>query len=161
MTVESGRRAIVIGIGNTFMGDDGIGPVVARALQARMPEETEVVIGETAGMALMPYFLKGVPVLVVDALSAGAEPGAIFRFTPDDGGILELRSNTLHGCGLPYLVTTARLAGIEPDVTVYAVQVGDVHPDPDTLTPSVSRSVAEVVRMLEEHISRLKPLQVV
>lgn len=148
-------RAIVIGIGNTFMGDDGIGPVVARSYAEIAPPDCEVVIGETAGMSLMSHFTRGVPVIVVDALSTGAEPGTVFRFKPDDAGILELRSNTLHGCGLPYLVTSARLQGRDPDVTVYGIQVGSVHPNPDVLSPWVEDAVSHVVRLLDEHVNGL------
>lgn len=141
-------RLIVLGIGNELMGDDGVGPVVARMLTKRLGPEVEVVEAGLAGMALSKYFTSGAPLIVIDAIHTEAEPGAVFRFDPDECGISSLRSNTSHGHGLPYLITNARLAGHAPDVTVYAVQVGDVRPRPDTLSPAVeqaSRRVADLV----------------
>jgi len=54
-----------------------------------------------------------------------------------------------------YLVTAARMAGASPDVTVYAVQVGDVRPNPDRLTPPVEAAVAPTADLIAEEIARL------
>lgn len=155
MTEADGPRVIILGIGNTLMGDDGVGPVVARACVLRVPDECKVVVGETAGMALLPLFLAGVPLLVVDAIDVGAEPGEVFRFKPDDAGVTGLRSNTLHGCGLPYLITTARLRGEDPDVTVYGIQVGNVMPDPDTLSVPVADAIEFAIELVVSDARRL------
>ena len=77
-------------------------------------------------MALLKHFLESDVVIVVDALAADAEPGAIFRFDPDEAGIMNLRSNNIHGMGVPHLVTNARLKGADPEVIVFAVQVASV-----------------------------------
>lgn len=155
MTEAGGLRAILMGIGNTLMGDDGVGPVVARSCMLQVPDGCEVVVGETAGMALIPYFLKGVPMLVVDALDIGAAPGEIFRFRPDDAGMMELRSNSLHGCGLPYLITTARMRGVEPDVIVWGIQVANVFPDADTLSVPVANGADRVRGLVLRDLRRL------
>jgi len=145
-------RIILLGIGNTLMGDDGVGPVVARSLIGQLPPSVEVVVGEVAGMMLQRHFMRGVPVLVVDAIATQAEPGSVFRFPAEECDVGSLRSNTLHGCGLPYLMTNARLSGADPDVTVYAVQVGDVRPVPDTLTPAVEEAAARVATLIAEDV---------
>lgn len=155
MIEGGGRKAVILGIGNTLMGDDGVGPVVARACVLRVPDTCDVVIGETAGMALIPLFLQGVPLLVIDAIDVGAEPGEVFRFKPDDAGVTGLRSNTLHGCGLPYLITTARLRGCDPDVTVYGIQVGNVMPDPDTLSVPVADAVEFAIELVVRDARRI------
>ncbi len=66
-----------------------------------------------------------------------------------------LRSNNIHGMGVPHLVANARLSGADPDVVVYAVQVGDVRPRPDQLTPAVAAAVPAVVAMIREDIALL------
>ena len=66
------RDVRVLGIGNTLMGDDGVGSVVARELTGRLPDGVTVVVGETAGIALAPHFDKADAVVVVDALDAQA-----------------------------------------------------------------------------------------
>ncbi len=69
--------------------------------------------------------------------------------------MVALRSNNIHGMGVPHLVANARLSGADPDVVVYAVQVGDVRPRPDELTPEVDEAVAAVAAMVREDIGRL------
>lgn len=146
-------RLKILGIGNELMGDDGIGPVVARSLLSVVPLDVEVVVGGIAGMQLIGHFTAGVPVIVVDAIDTAVEPGAIFRFNADECDVGSLRSNTLHGHGLPYLIATARFARATPDVTVYAVQVGDVSPARDGLSDSVAVAASRVADLVAEDVA--------
>ena len=66
-----------------------------------------------------------------------------------------LRSNNIHGMGVPHLVANARLTGADPEVIVYAVQVADVRPRPDRLSPAVAAAVPDVVAMIRADIARL------
>jgi hydrogenase maturation protease len=172
----------VIGVGNTLMGDDGVGVAVVRSLLLEAghdltPERggpiaagvgrhvpgafgpgLDAVVGETAGLGLIGHFRESRVVIVVDALDAaaeGAEPGQVFRFDPDEAGVTSLRSNNIHGMGVPHLVANARLMGADPEVVVYAVQVGDVRPRPDRLSSAVATAVPDVVAMVRADIARL------
>ena len=150
-------RITVIGIGNTLMGDDGVGVRVAERLQAReLPEAVSVVIGSVAGMGLVGHVLASDRVIFVDAIEAGAKPGAVFRFDPDDVDVANLRSNTSHGLSVSYLVTAARLKGARPDVLIYAIQVGVVCPMPDVLTEAVEAAVAEVAEMIAADVGAIR-----
>ena len=164
------------------MGDDGVGVAVVRQLLAEagrdvtpehggpiaagvgrhVPEAfghgLDAVVGETAGLGLIGHFKESRTVIVIDALDAsseGAQPGQVFRFDPDEAGVTSLRSNNIHGMGVPHLVVNARLSGAEPEVIVYAVQVGDVRPRPDQLSPAVAAAVPAVVAMVRADIARL------
>ena len=177
---QARRRLTVIGVGNTLMGDDGVGVAVVRRLLAEAghdltPEHggpiaagvgrhvpdafgpgLDAVVGETAGLGLIGHFRVSRTVVVVDALDAadqGAEPGQVFRFDPDEAGVTALRSNNIHGMGVPHLVANARLTGADPEVVVYAVQVGDVRPRPDELTPEVAAAVPDVVAMIRADLA--------
>jgi hydrogenase maturation protease len=149
------RDVRVLGIGNTLMGDDGVGSVVARRLSGLLPDAVTVVVGETAGIALAPHFDDADAVVVIDALDAKEPPGAVFRFDPDRISSAHLRSDTSHGIGLPYILASARMRGTCPEVVVYAVQVGDVRPVPDTLSPAVEEAVPAVVEMVRGEVARL------
>jgi hydrogenase maturation protease len=92
----------VIGIGNTLMGDDGVGVRIAEKLAGQL-QGARVVTGHMAGMSLMPAVMSAEVVIFVDAVAVGEEAGAIYRFDPDEAGITGLRSTTSHGMGIPYL----------------------------------------------------------
>jgi hydrogenase maturation protease len=143
----------VIGVGNTLMGDDGVGVLVARELEALLPDTGPVgpicvIEGDTAGMALMPYVLESERVIFVDAFNVGDDPGSVYRMDPDAAGLTTLRSNTSHGVGIPYLITLARLQGHWPEFIVYGVQVCDIMCGPDTLSDEVRAVVPDVVDMV-------------
>jgi hydrogenase maturation protease len=143
-------------MGNTLMGDDGVGVRVAEVLSARdLGPDIDVVSGGTAGMALTDYFATAPYVVVVDAIAAGDEPGSVYRFRPEDAGILSLRSHTSHGLSLPNIIWTAQLKGANPNVIVYAVQIGDITCGFDTLTAEVETRVPEVADMVAEEAARL------
>lgn len=146
-------RVTILGIGNTAMGDDGFGAVVARVLAERgLGDDIVVLERVNAEMGLLRHFLDSERLFVVDALDAGAEPGSVFRFGADEGGVTSMRSNNIHGMGVGYLLTNARLSGANPEVIIYGVQVGDIRPRPDMLTPPVQRAVATVAEMLEHDV---------
>jgi hydrogenase maturation protease len=177
------HRITVIGVGNTLMGDDGVGVTVVRGLltdgpsvAGEVPEVgpvsagcgrhlpdalgpgVDVVLGESAGLALVKHFRESRAVIVVDGLDAtaqGAQPGEIFRFTPDEAQVTALRSNTIHATGVPQLVTHARLAGADPEVIVLAVQVGDVRPRPDELSEPVAAAAVRVRELVADELARL------
>ena len=152
------KKVTVIGIGNTLMGDDGVGVAVVRDLLSHpIGQNVEVVISETAGLGLIKHFRDSDVVIVVDAIAAEVEPGAIFRFRPDEAGIVRLRSNNIHGMGVAHLVSNARLAGADPDVIIFGVQVGDVRPRDSTLTPPVARAAKRVRELVIEELKNLMP----
>jgi hydrogenase maturation protease len=151
------RRVCIIGIGNTLMGDDGVGVRVAEELSSRdLGADVCVVSGGTDGMALSRYFLESDAVVVVDAIAAEDAPGSVFRFTPDDAGITSLRSHTSHGLSVPAIMFAARLQGACPEVIVYAVQIGDITCGFETLTPEVAAVVPEVADMVAAEARRLE-----
>ncbi|HSK46721.1 MAG TPA: hydrogenase maturation protease [Coriobacteriia bacterium] len=149
------RRVSVIGIGNTMMGDDGVGVRVAEGLAERL-DSANVVSGEMAGMSLMPHVLSSDAVVFVDALAVDDEPGTIYRFDPDEAGITGLRSTTTHGMGIPYLITNSRLQGHWPDFVVYAIHIGDIMCGPDVLSPAVAEVLPKVTALVAEEVERLQ-----
>lgn len=155
--MENGRqvkRITIIGIGNTLMGDDGIGVAVVQNLLPIIPSvdfpglDIGIVVGEVAGMSLIRYFRESDVVIVVDAIDSKSDPGAVFRFSPDDVGLVRLRSNNIHGMGVPHLIANARLIGVNPEVVIFAVQVGDVRPMDGILTSPVKSSISSVRELI-------------
>lgn len=135
------------------MGDDGVGPHVAALLrEGRHASDWLIFDMPNADMGTLRFFRQPGRIIVVDALDIGAEPGDIYRFTPSDAGLVSLRSNTLHGDGVGQVIAGARLCGADPDVVVYGIQVEDVCPNPDQLTPAVAGAALKVVELIEEEL---------
>lgn len=101
-------------------------------------------------MALSRHFTESDSVVVIDAIAAADTPGSVFRFTPQDIGMTQLRSHTSHGLSLPNIILAASLQGASPDVIVFAVQIGDITCGFDTLTPEVEAAIPDVCEMVTQ-----------
>jgi hydrogenase maturation protease len=84
-------RAMVAGIGNVFLGDDGFGVAVAQRLAGReVPDGVRVADVGIRGLHLAYDLLDGCELLVlVDAVPLGAAPGtvAVIEVDPDDAAL--------------------------------------------------------------------------
>lgn len=79
MRNETPARALVLGLGNPFMGDDGVGIAALEGLRARwtLPPTVETVDGGIWGMNLLPLIEAASQVLLLDAIITGAPAGSV------------------------------------------------------------------------------------
>jgi hydrogenase maturation protease len=80
-----GKRILVAGIGNVFLGDDGFGVELAARLADRaLPDGAEVVDFGIRGMDLAYALLEGYDAAVLlDATPRGEPPGTLYVIEPD------------------------------------------------------------------------------
>ncbi|MBI5231195.1 MAG: hydrogenase maturation protease [Coriobacteriales bacterium] len=146
-------RTCIIGIGNSLMGDDGVGVRVAEELASRdLGADASVVVGHLGGMQLVSHLIENDRVFIVDAIDTGESPGSVFRFLAEDG-IPMFRSETSHGISIPNLLLGARLSGSTAEVIVYAIQVGQVSPIADELSREVAAAASDVIEMLVAEVT--------
>jgi hydrogenase maturation protease len=124
-------RVIVIGVGNEYRRDDGLGPWVVDRLRERgLPDALLAVsLGETT--ELIDLWDGADLAIVVDAIAAdvgdasSAHPGRIHRLSVVDPPAE--RSRAAHGLDLGETVELARVLGRLPDrLLLYVVEVTDV-----------------------------------
>jgi hydrogenase maturation protease len=89
--------ALLIGIGNAYRSDDGVGLVVIRAVQAKGLPETFCIESNGDGAALIDAWANAGKVILIDAVSSGAKPGThcisfrrVFSFMVSRGRISPL-----------------------------------------------------------------------
>jgi hydrogenase maturation protease len=122
--VSAAARTVVIGVGNAYRGDDGLGLAVAERLRGRVPASVAVVDCEQEPSRLLDAWSGADLALVVDACASGAPAGTVHRF---DAGSARLparvfRSST-HAFGVGDAVELARALGRLPArVVVYGVE---------------------------------------
>jgi hydrogenase maturation protease len=83
--IGAGRRVLVAGVGNVFLGDDGFGPQAAAALLRRpLPAGVHVEDFGIRGFDLAYALLDGyAAALLLDASPRGEEPGTVTVLEPD------------------------------------------------------------------------------
>jgi hydrogenase maturation protease len=81
----AGPEIVVLGVGNLLLSDEGVGVHVARRLRTLpFPPSVEIVDGGTAGLDLIEFCRGKRKIIIVDAVLADDEPGAILRLRPED-----------------------------------------------------------------------------
>jgi hydrogenase maturation protease len=73
------KPVLVIGLGNTLMGDDGIGVRIAELIEANplLPDDTEVIAGGTDLLRYAARIEGRRRVLVIDAVEDSGPPGSV------------------------------------------------------------------------------------
>lgn len=111
---------VVIGVGSPLMGDDGLGLAALEALRDgwRFEPYVELVDGGTWGMNLL-HFIEGADrVLILDAIDAGAEPGALVVLEREDLPRFLDRNLSPHQVDLREVLAVAEFRGTLPAETV-------------------------------------------
>ncbi|HBM7647822.1 TPA: hydrogenase maturation peptidase HycI, partial [Enterobacter hormaechei subsp. xiangfangensis] len=95
---------VLLCVGNSMMGDDGAGPLLAELCAANPPGNWVVIDGGSAPENDVVAIRELHPdrLLIVDATDMGLNPGEIRLIDPDD--IAEMFMMTTHNMPLNYLV---------------------------------------------------------
>ncbi|WP_437891351.1 hydrogenase maturation peptidase HycI [Phytobacter sp. V91] len=136
---------VLLCVGNSMMGDDGAGPLLAQMCAENPPGDWQVIDGgsapETEVVAIRE--LRPARLLIVDATDMELNPGEIRIVDPDD--IAEMFLMTTHNMPLNYLIDQLKedvgeviFLGIQPDI------VGFCYP----MTPPVKEAVEKVYASL-------------
>ena len=144
-------RTVVIGVGNTFRGDDAAGREVAKRVRERVRDELEVVVCELEPTRLIDTWEGAGAAIVVDAVSSGAEPGTVHRF---DATFEELRSrefrSSTHALGIGETIELARAIGkLPPRIVVFGIE-GAVFRSGTELSGPVQEGVGRAVELVLE-----------
>ena len=144
---------VIIGIGNRWRRDDGIGPWVADRLVERGLPAIEH-SGEGAG--LIEAWSRARAVIVVDATASGAAAGTLYRL---DAITAELPRHffrySSHLFGLAEAISTARTLGRLPErLIVHGIEGGDFGFG-DNFTPAVAEAAVTVVERIADEVAAL------
>jgi hydrogenase maturation protease len=121
------RRVVVIGVGNDFRHDDGIGPAVIGQLQQHGLPGVALTVVDGEPTKLLDAWAGMDLAIVIDAVRCEPSmPGRIHRTTiPAPLG--SVGSTSSHGLGIPEAVRLAEVLGRAPTrLVVYAVEAADL-----------------------------------
>ena len=140
---------VVIGIGNPFRHDDGIGLLVAQRLRRQAPAWVEVVEQLREAFVLFELWEKAELVIVVDAVVSGAKPGTIYRLDVQQESLpTAWFHGSTHGFGLAETLELARaLRQLPPQVLIYGIEARSWEPGVG-LSPDLERVIPTVVERI-------------
>jgi len=146
-------NAVIIGVGNEYRRDDGVGAVIARRLRAQLPGEIKVLEASGEGASLLEAWQGATSVVLLDAAKSGAPPGTIHRFDASTEPIPSAFLNySTHAFSVAEAVELSRvLHELPPHLIVYGIEgsnfeagVGLSPAVEDAATLVVARVVSEL-----------------
>ncbi|WP_406100762.1 hydrogenase maturation protease [Streptomyces sp. NBC_01003] len=157
--MNSRDRIAVIGVGNDFRRDDGIGWAVVSQLRERVGHRLpanglELTVNDGDPGRLIGLWEGAHLAIVVDAAHAHpAQPGRVHRIELERQELRQSGQTSSHGLGLGEAVELSRTLGRLPTrLVVFAVE-GQDHTLGTGLTEPVAEVVEPLVQRIEEEIA--------
>lgn len=139
--------ALVLGVGNILLGDEGIGIRVVEELTNRytFPEEVTVLDGGTAGIELLRYIEGRDLLILIDAMRADLTPGTVFRVEDEEVPKRFMTRISPHQIGLSDLLAAGILTdNIPKRITLFGIEPERLETGV-TLTASVAGCLEKVI----------------
>lgn len=114
---------MIVGVGNIFRHDDGIGPEIIKRLKNQPANDCDLLDAGTDSFLLLDNLQKYQTVLIVDAVNMGMPAGTIKTFTPQEAR-LNIRSDSLstHGFDLAWVIKLKEQLNIKSELTIIGIQ---------------------------------------
>ena len=149
------QKVLIIGIGNEYRCDDGVGLVIARTLRERLPGSVSIKEESGEGAALIEAWQGYERVILIDAISSGSTRGTIFKIDVRKKKVpAKLFHSSSHAFGTAEAIELARVMKTLPrELRIYGIE-GAAFTAGRTISDSVQVSAQKVVKQILKFINR-------
>ena len=118
------QKVLVIGIGNEYRSDDGIGLVIVRMIRERLLLSVNVKEESGEGAALMEAWQGYESVILVDAVSSDVKPGTIFKINAGKKNVpAKFFRYSTHAFSMAEAIELARAMNtLPPKLFIYGIE---------------------------------------
>ncbi len=152
------KSALIGGIGNVLLGDDGVGPYVLRLLDSQYAfgENVQLVDLGTPALDLTHQIVGLDAVILLDSVASDDPPGTIALYCKEDI-VREVPSERLdpHSPALSECLLTAEMLGASPKNVLLVGIVGETFEPGGRLSTGVQHSVARAIDSVLAELDRL------
>lgn len=149
-------RVLVLGLGNEFRGDDGVGRVLARRLGEAVWPGVAVREESGEGAALMEAWKDADSVILVDAVQSGDAPGTIHRLDARAQSIpAKFFHYSTHAFSVAEAVELARaLNQLPPRLILYGIEGRDFSAG-EKISPQVAAAMDDLLGRVRQEIQSI------
>lgn len=148
---------IILGMGNKFFGDDGVGIVIAEKLKELIADIPQIKVEETnwGGFRIIDLLSGYKSAIIVDALKTGRKPAGFIHKLDYKELIHSVRMVSFHDVNFATAVEFAREINIPmpEDISVYAIEINEADHFSEELTEEVFAAVDKCIYMILEEIN--------
>jgi hydrogenase maturation protease len=157
------KGALIGGIGNVLLGDDGVGPYVVRLLESLYTFGEGIEVADLGTPALdLTHQIVGLHALILvdsvasdDPLSDGP-PGTIVRYRKEDIlRVMPAERLDPHSPALSECLMTAEMLGASPEHVLLVGIVGECYEPGRPLSEAVRQSVGQAMDAILAELARL------
>jgi hydrogenase maturation protease len=148
------KKIVVLGTGNELFKDEGVGVHVARILQTQQSlSDAGVEVIDIGTSPDIWHLLDDVDKLVIiDAVRGGCEPGAIYRFTPEQIVAEKGLVTSIHQMGILENLSLMALTGCKPEETVIiGVEPFEIGPGLEPC-PELKKRIPKIIETVKREI---------
>ncbi len=146
-------RIKVIGFGNIFMSDDGLGIKAINLLKDKKLR-AEIIDGGTSAADLILHSKTADKIIVIDAVDAGQNTGEVIKFSADE--IIDfkqrIKSFSLHDFDLSKALAIIRKLGIDTEIIIIGIKPKVIDYG-HKITPAIRKKIPEIVGMVIAEIN--------
>jgi hydrogenase maturation protease len=144
---------IIIGVGNLYRSDDGIGIRLIQELQKTMlPPHVDLLDGGTDGLSLLNYMEGYKEALILDAVNMGKSTGDSIFLTEKEMKLKSFQSSlSTHGFGVAEVLTLAKTINTPCSITVFGIQPS-ITTYGKILSSELENNISNYISSLEEFI---------
>jgi hydrogenase maturation protease len=147
------ERVLIVGLGNSLMGDDGVGVFVIETLENASPPANLTIVNCGSDVLKILSHLEGQQmIIIIDAVDMGQAPGTIFRFRKSE--FLGLKGDSKSAHLLSAVDSLRLLETINPDfqkadLEFIGIQAQIIERRPQ-LVPPVRKAAEQVISEILE-----------
>lgn len=151
------RTALIGGVGNILLGDDGIGPFVLHQLESRYDfgDDVELVDLGTPALDLTHQIVGLRSLILIDSVTSD-DPGTVLLYRKDD--ILRIAPAERldpHSPALSECLMTAEMLGASPEHVLLVGIVGESYEPGTPLSEGVKNSINRAIEKVLEELETL------
>jgi hydrogenase maturation protease len=149
-------QVLVVGVGNSWRGDDALGLEAANALRARLPESVRVLATEAEQSSLLDEWEGCDAVLIVDAVHSGSEPGRLHRLDLNAEVVPHaVLQGSTHHFSLGDTIELARaLKRLPANARFFGIEGARYEPG-EPLSPAVAAALPAIVEEIAREVEGL------
>src|SRR5581483_11121820 len=147
---------LIIGVGNGYRGDDGVGPAILALLREERSPGVRLLECDGDCSTLLDAWHGADAVMLIDAVSSGAPPGTVYRFDALSQALPRAVSfQSTHAFGVAEALALGRTLGQLPaSLIIYAVE-GKTFTTGMGLSPEVELAGYEIVQQVKRDLTQV------
>lgn len=155
------QRILILGVGNTLLGDEGFGVHALRYLEENFswPQNVRLVDGGSLGLLLLGELLECDFAVILDVALGGRPPGTFYKLEEDalNPGLGFRQS--MHETGVSDILISCDLAGHRPEVEIFAMEPFDLQNPRPELTAQAAAKLPEFCEKVVGELKRTRALE--